>query len=153
MHGVVKLLEWFAGARLLLRAGLSAPVSIAVAEEESRALTIPHPSADNLPSLRVSRWALRCSACYFVTKEAGRLFCPRCGNMTMDRVEVTVGPGGAEFFGVRKKFILRGTKYSLPKPKVSCREFWIVQQLCIAHWNGRLVWRRFRAQPCMLPSP
>ncbi|KAG2448975.1 hypothetical protein HYH02_005729 [Chlamydomonas schloesseri] len=66
---------------------------------------------------RVSRWALRCSACYFVTKEAGRLFCPRCGNMTMDKVEVTVGPGGAEFFGVRKKFILRGTRYSLPKPK------------------------------------
>ncbi|KXZ44204.1 hypothetical protein GPECTOR_71g565 [Gonium pectorale] len=66
---------------------------------------------------RLSRWALRCSACFFVTKEAGRVFCPRCGNMTMDKVEVTVGPGGAEFFGVRKKFILRGTRYSLPKPK------------------------------------
>ncbi|GFR39822.1 hypothetical protein Agub_g315 [Astrephomene gubernaculifera] len=66
---------------------------------------------------RVSRWALRCSACFFVTKEAGRLFCPRCGNMTLDKVEVTVGPDGAEFFGVRKKFILRGTRFSLPKPR------------------------------------
>lgn len=32
--------------------------------------------------------------------------------------QVSVGPDGAEFFGVRKKHILRGTKYSLPKPKV-----------------------------------
>ncbi|GIL95465.1 hypothetical protein Vretimale_1490, partial [Volvox reticuliferus] len=66
---------------------------------------------------RVSRWALRCTACFFVTKEVGRLFCPRCGNMTMDKVEVSVGPNGAEFFGVTKKFILRGTRFSLPKPK------------------------------------
>ncbi|KAG2501826.1 hypothetical protein HYH03_000325 [Edaphochlamys debaryana] len=74
-------------------------------------------SRDGKQITRVSRWALRCSACFFVTKEAGRVFCPRCGNLTMDRVEVTVGPGGAEFFGVRKKFILRGTRYSLPKPR------------------------------------
>ena len=46
------------------------------------------------------------------------MFCPRCGNMTMERVEVTVGADGAEYFGVRKKHILRGTRYSLPKPRV-----------------------------------
>ncbi|GFH08649.1 uncharacterized protein HaLaN_03641 [Haematococcus lacustris] len=66
---------------------------------------------------RLSRWALRCSACFFVTKEAGRLFCPRCGNMALERVEVVVGAGGAEFFGVRKNYTLRGTRFSLPKPK------------------------------------
>ncbi|KAJ9520993.1 hypothetical protein QJQ45_022704 [Haematococcus lacustris] len=66
---------------------------------------------------RLSRWALRCSACFFVTKEAGRLFCPRCGNMALERVEVVVGAGGAEFFGVRKNHTLRGTRFSLPKPK------------------------------------
>ncbi len=46
------------------------------------------------------------------------MFCPKCGNMTLERVEVTVGPGGAELYGVRKRHVLRGTVFSLPKPKV-----------------------------------
>jgi len=46
------------------------------------------------------------------------LFCPRCGNAALERVEVTVSPEGTEFYGVKKKHILRGTRYSLPKPKV-----------------------------------
>ena len=65
----------------------------------------------------VSRWVLRCSACFQVTKEVGRLFCPRCGNATLDRVRVVVGPDGAEQYGVKKKHVLRGTKFSLPKPR------------------------------------
>lgn len=40
---------------------------------------------------RLSRWVLRCTACFLVTKEMGRLFCPRCGNATLDKVQV----GGA----------------------------------------------------------
>lgn len=65
----------------------------------------------------VTRWVLRCTACSQVTKEVGRLFCPRCGNATLDRVQVTISPEGAEQYGVRKKHILRGTRYSLPRPK------------------------------------
>lgn len=65
----------------------------------------------------VTRWVLRCTACNQVTKEVGRLFCPRCGNATLDRVKVTVSPDGSEQYGIRKKHILRGTRYSLPKPK------------------------------------
>jgi RNA-binding protein NOB1 len=65
----------------------------------------------------VTRWVLRCTACQQVTKEVGRLFCPRCGNATLDKVKVTISPDGAEQYGIRKKHILRGTKYSLPKPK------------------------------------
>lgn len=53
-----------------------------------------------------------------VAAQVGRLFCPRCGNMTVERVEVSVGPDGAEVYGVRKKHVLRGTRFSLPKPKV-----------------------------------
>lgn len=52
------------------------------------------------------------------TQEAGRLFCPQCGNATMEKVEVTTGPDGAEQYGIRKKHNLRGTRFSLPKPKV-----------------------------------
>lgn len=65
----------------------------------------------------VSRWVLRCTACFQVTKEVGRLFCPRCGNAALDKVKVTVGPDGSEQYGVKKKHILRGTKFSLPKPR------------------------------------
>jgi RNA-binding protein NOB1 len=78
-------------------------------------------SRDGRVVTKLSRWALRCSACFFVTREAGRLFCPKCGNMSLDKVEVTVGPDGSEYFGVRKRHILRGTKFSLPKPKVGPR--------------------------------
>jgi RNA-binding protein NOB1 len=72
---------------------------------------------DGLRITSVSRWVLRCSACYQVTKEVGRLFCPRCGNAALDKVRVVVGPDGAEQYGVRKKHILRGTKFSIPKPR------------------------------------
>ena len=63
------------------------------------------------------RWALRCSACSFCSREAGRLFCPRCGNASLDKVEVVVGASGAAAFGVRRSHCLRGTKFSLPKPR------------------------------------
>jgi Nin one binding (NOB1) Zn-ribbon like len=58
------------------------------------------------------------AGCAVGAQEAGRLFCPQCGNATMEKVEVTTGPDGAEQYGIRKKHNLRGTRYSLPKPKV-----------------------------------
>ncbi|KAL4854488.1 RNA-binding protein NOB1 [Chlorella vulgaris] len=66
---------------------------------------------------RLSRWVLRCTACFCVTKEMGRLFCPRCGNSSLDKVQLVVGPDGSEQYGVRRKHILRGTRFPLPKPK------------------------------------
>ncbi len=51
-------------------------------------------------------------------QEAGRLFCGKCGNAALQKVEVVVGPNGTEQYGVRKKHILRGTRFPLPKPKV-----------------------------------
>ncbi|KAL3143962.1 hypothetical protein ABBQ32_003774 [Trebouxia sp. C0010 RCD-2024] len=67
---------------------------------------------------QLSRWVLRCSACFKITKEPGRLFCPHCGNATLDKVEAVIGADGTEQYGVRKRFNTRGTRYSLPKPKV-----------------------------------
>lgn len=52
------------------------------------------------------------------SQEVGRLFCPRCGNATVEKVEVLTGPDGQEQYGVRRKHVLRGTRFSLPKPKV-----------------------------------
>jgi len=54
-------------------------------------------------------------------QEIGRLFCPRCGNATVEKVEVLTGPDGQEQYGVRRKHVLRGTRFSLPKPKVGLR--------------------------------
>ena len=73
---------------------------------------------------RLTRYALRCSACFAVTREPGRLFCPKCGNLSLDQVEVVVGADGAEYFGVTKRHILRGTRFSLPKPKVGACWLW-----------------------------
>jgi len=63
------------------------------------------------------QWSLRCEACGFVTKQMGRVFCPQCGNMnTLKRVQVEVDDEGVEHVVGRARPILRGSKYSLPKP-------------------------------------
>ena len=46
------------------------------------------------------------------------MFCPSCGNATLEKVEVVTGPNGAQCFGVRRRHSLQGTRFSLPKPKV-----------------------------------
>ena len=58
------------------------------------------------------------------SQEVGRLFCPRCGNATVEKVEVLTGPDGQEQYGVRRKHVLRGTRFSLPKPKVRRDRRW-----------------------------
>ncbi|CAG9466552.1 unnamed protein product [Pedinophyceae sp. YPF-701] len=65
----------------------------------------------------LATYALRCTACAAVVRDMSRLFCPRCGNQALDKVQVRVGPDGAEQIGVRRRHITRGTKYSLPMPR------------------------------------
>ncbi|KFM23199.1 RNA-binding protein NOB1 [Auxenochlorella protothecoides] len=72
---------------------------------------------DNRRVTRLSRWVLRCGACFQVSKEVGRVFCARCGNAAMERVHVSVSPEGVEQYGVRKRHVLRGTRFALPKPR------------------------------------
>ncbi|KAF7810265.1 RNA-binding protein NOB1 [Senna tora] len=76
---------------------------------------------------QLHRWILRCHACYTVTAEIGRIFCPKCGNGgTLRKVAVTVGENGAVLAARRPRITLRGTKYlwypqrlrfSLPLPQ------------------------------------
>ncbi|KAF5729983.1 RNA-binding protein nob1 putative isoform 1 [Tripterygium wilfordii] len=64
------------------------------------------------------RWILKCHACYTVTAEIGRIFCPKCGNGgTLRKVAVTVGENGVVLADRRPRIKLRGTKFSLPLPK------------------------------------
>ena len=72
---------------------------------------------DGMRIEHLRRWVLRCHACEEITRNLSRMFCPKCGNQTLQKVEHTVTRDGVEQFGVRKKFVLRGSKYTLPAPK------------------------------------
>lgn len=67
---------------------------------------------------QLHRWILKCHACYTVTAEIGRIFCPKCGNGgTLRKVAVTVGENGVVLADRRPRITLRGTKFSLPLPQ------------------------------------
>lgn len=62
-------------------------------------------------SICIFRWVLKCHACYKVTTEIGRIFCPSCGNGgTLRKVAVTVGENGIVIAARRPRVSLRGTK-------------------------------------------
>ncbi|KAI3691782.1 hypothetical protein L6452_31584 [Arctium lappa] len=64
------------------------------------------------------RWILKCHACFKVTMEIGRIFCPSCGNGgTLRKVAVTVGENGTIIAARRPRISVRGTKFSLPLPQ------------------------------------
>ena len=77
---------------------------------------------DGMRITNLRRWVLRCHACGDVTRQTTRVFCPKCGNASLQKVEHTVGSEGVEQFGVRRKHVLRGTRFSLPQPKGGRRE-------------------------------
>ncbi|KDO76172.1 hypothetical protein CISIN_1g028198mg [Citrus sinensis] len=67
---------------------------------------------------QLHRWILKCHACYTITAEIGRIFCPKCGNGgTLRKVAVTVGENGIVLASRRPRITLRGTKFSLPMPQ------------------------------------
>ncbi|XP_065858242.1 RNA-binding NOB1-like protein [Euphorbia lathyris] len=67
---------------------------------------------------QLQRWILKCHACYTVTAEIGRIFCPKCGNGgTLRKVAITVGENGITLADRRPRICLRGTKFSLPLPQ------------------------------------
>ncbi|KAK7318262.1 hypothetical protein RJT34_02961 [Clitoria ternatea] len=67
---------------------------------------------------QLHRWILKCHACYTVTAEIGRIFCPKCGNGgTLRKVAVTVNENGIVLAARRPRITLRGTKFSLPLPQ------------------------------------
>ncbi|XP_010441284.1 PREDICTED: RNA-binding protein NOB1-like [Camelina sativa] len=67
---------------------------------------------------QLNRWILKCHACYTVTPEIGRIFCPKCGNGgTLRKVAVTIGQNGTIIAARKPRITLRGTQYSIPMPK------------------------------------
>lgn len=65
----------------------------------------------------LSQYVLRCHACFSVVRDMSRLFCPKCGNRSLDKVQVRVDENGTEHIGTRRRHFLRGTQFSLPAPR------------------------------------
>uniref|UniRef100_K3X822 C3H1-type domain-containing protein n=1 Tax=Globisporangium ultimum (strain ATCC 200006 / CBS 805.95 / DAOM BR144) TaxID=431595 RepID=K3X822_GLOUD len=76
-------------------------------------------SSEGMLIKRVKQWILKCIACFTTSTEMERMFCPKCGNNTMERVSYSLGQDGKMTFHTRanRPVKLTGTKYSLPKPK------------------------------------
>ncbi|GBC05927.1 hypothetical protein RclHR1_06500009 [Rhizophagus clarus] len=68
---------------------------------------------------KVKNWVLRCHACYKITTNMEKKFCPKCGNAALIRTSTSTDANGNVTYYLKKNFQynLRGTKYSIPEPK------------------------------------
>ena len=65
-------------------------------------------------------YVLRCHACFEITKIMTKQFCPKCGNKTLKRVPVELGPDGSMkmFFSKNPRVLNpKGLQHSLPLPR------------------------------------
>ncbi|CAI2169687.1 2627_t:CDS:2 [Funneliformis geosporum] len=76
-------------------------------------------SVDGKRIRKVKNWVLRCHACYKVTTNMEKQFCPKCGNATLIRTSTSTDANGNVTYYLKKNFQynLRGSKYSIPDPK------------------------------------
>jgi RNA-binding protein NOB1 len=77
-------------------------------------------SLDGYRLTRVKRFKLLCRACKTINLNVERKFCERCGNSTLAKVSVYINDKGevTYFENPRRRINLRGTRFSIPKPKV-----------------------------------
>ncbi|KAI9103084.1 Nin one binding Zn-ribbon like-domain-containing protein [Phlyctochytrium arcticum] len=76
-------------------------------------------SLDGMAITQLRNYVLRCHACYKVTKDMDKKFCPSCGNNTLIRTSVGVDAEGNTTYFLKKNFqyITRGSKFPIPTPK------------------------------------
>jgi rRNA maturation endonuclease Nob1 len=85
---------------------------------------LPLLSVNGMTVNRVKQWILRCAACFKTTTDMSKLFCPICGNSTLEKVSCSVdATTGVTRLHLRRNYKtnLRGTKFSLPKPGTAGR--------------------------------
>lgn len=80
---------------------------------------IPALSVDGMIIKKAKSFALRCYACFKVTSDTNRLFCPKCGNQTLNKVIVTVDDDGNTHYHISKRrgFKVGELRRSLPLPQ------------------------------------
>ncbi|KAI9505458.1 Nin one binding Zn-ribbon like-domain-containing protein [Coemansia spiralis] len=83
----------------------------------SMGINLVTPDGVSVRSLRT--WVLRCHACFHLTGNMDRQFCPECGHPTLKRCSVTTGADGHVQVHLKTnyKHNLRGTIYSLPQTR------------------------------------
>jgi len=76
-------------------------------------------SVNGLLIKQVQTWLLRCHACFKITKQMDKQFCPSCGSPSLIRTSYSVDDQGNAKIYLKKNFQyrLRGTKYPVPKPQ------------------------------------
>lgn len=76
-------------------------------------------SVDGMLIKRAKSFVLRCFACFKITSNVEKTFCPHCGNKTLTKVSMTVNDDGSikYFLSRRRPVNTRGTKFKLPMPK------------------------------------
>jgi RNA-binding protein NOB1 len=66
----------------------------------------------------VKIWGLVCRACFFFTRDTTKVFCPKCGNDTVQRVPIVVDQDGrANMINSGRPLRKKGSVYSIPKPQ------------------------------------
>ncbi|KAI8359990.1 Nin one binding Zn-ribbon like-domain-containing protein [Blakeslea trispora] len=68
---------------------------------------------------KIRNSVMRCHACFTVTNDLEKKFCPKCGNATLQRVTCSTNSKGEISYHLKRNFQyrLRGTKYDIPPPK------------------------------------
>jgi RNA-binding protein NOB1 len=98
-------------------------------------------STEGMIVKRVKQWILRCIACFTTSTEMDRMFCPKCGNSTMERVSYSLDRDGHMTFYTRanRPTKLSGSKFSLPKPKGGRHGDLLLRedQLLVGIWSQR----------------
>ncbi|KAI7490471.1 putative 20S-pre-rRNA D-site endonuclease nob1 [Hortaea werneckii] len=79
-------------------------------------LNLLSPSLNRVKHLK--NFVLRCHACFQVTKEMSKQFCPKCGQPTLTRVSCSTDANGEFKLHLKKnmQWNTRGDRYSIPKP-------------------------------------
>lgn len=76
-------------------------------------------SPHNMQRIRqLKSYVLRCHACFLITKDMDKQFCPRCGKPTLNRVTATTSANGELKIHLKKNYQYngRGDRFSIPKP-------------------------------------
>ncbi|KUJ17559.1 putative 20S-pre-rRNA D-site endonuclease nob1 [Mollisia scopiformis] len=63
-------------------------------------------------------WVLRCHACFYISKDMAKQFCPRCGKPSLMRTSCSTDKDGNFKVHLKKnmQYNTRGNVYSIPKP-------------------------------------
>jgi RNA-binding protein NOB1 len=79
-------------------------------------LNLLSPSLQRIRHLKT--WVLRCHACFDITKDMSKQFCPRCGKPTLLRTSCSTDQNGTFKVHLKKnmQWNTRGNVYSIPKP-------------------------------------